>query len=313
MSHPGLLIFLISSLLFLEIPDVSNSQIPDLLSKKPDSVYIHKGRLIGSIGGESAVYLGSIGGLSVMWYKDYPQTSFHFFNDDNEWQLMDKAGHSISAYYICRFAYASVKWSGVNEKLSVLYAGLLGFTYLANIEILDGFSSEWGFSPGDLAANTFGCVLFSAQQLGWHEQRFMLKYSYHNSNYAQYRPDLLGDNLIQNILKDYNGQTFWVSANIGSFLPKSSKFPKWLNVSLGYGAEGMLGGTVNPEEYKGNPLPEFDRYRKYFLTMDVDLSRIPTRSKLLKGVFNFVNFIKVPCPALEYNSKGQFKFHSLYF
>ena len=43
------------------------------------------------------------------------------------------------------------------------------------------------------------------------------------------------------MLKDYNAQTYWFSANLKSFFPEI-KFTAWLNVAVGYGAEGMFGG-----------------------------------------------------------------------
>jgi hypothetical protein len=151
------------------------------------------------------------------------------------------------------------------------------------------------------------------QQLGWKEQRLVLKYSFHPTQYAQYRTDLLGDNLIQKMLKDYNGQTCWLSGNISAFLPKTTKFPKWINIAFGYGAEGMTGAVTNPDSVNHQAIPHFDRYRQFYLSMDVDLTRIPTRSKALKAIFTIFSFIKIPFPAVEYNTLGQFKFHPFYF
>jgi hypothetical protein len=226
---------------------------------------------------------------------------------------VDKCGHGVSANYISRIGYETYRWAGVGEKPAAWFGGLLGFAYMLNIEILDGFSSEWGFSVGDFTANTAGCLLFVGQQLGWHEQRLSLKYSFHQTKYAQYRPDLMGDNLIQNMVKDYNGHTYWISGNISSFLPASSKFPKWLNVAAGYSAEGMTGASGNSADMNGNPIPAYARYRQFLLSVDVDLTRIPTHSKFLKGMFTVLSFIKIPAPALEYNSLGQIKFYPFYF
>ena len=41
-------------------------------------------------------------GLYNLWYKNYQQTSFHFFNDLEEWNYMDKAGHIYSSYQVAR-------------------------------------------------------------------------------------------------------------------------------------------------------------------------------------------------------------------
>ena len=274
-----------------------------------DTTVLNKKRLTAVLFTEGALYAASMTGLYFLWYADYPQSSFHFFNDNNEWMQMDKIGHATAAYYISRIGYASYRWSGVERKKAIWFGGLLGFAFMTNIEVFDGFSAEWGFSTGDFIANTAGCFLFIGQELGWREQRILLKYSFHQTIYPKYNPELLGDNLIQNMVKDYNGMTFWLSGNISSFLPKESKFPKWINVAFGYSAEGMTGGNTNNTQ----GMPETTRYRQYYLSMDIDLTRIKTRSKVLKGIFSVVNFIKVPFPALEYNSLGQFKFYFLYF
>jgi hypothetical protein len=291
----------------------SPAQGADTVKAPGDSVTIRKGRLAGVLAAQGTIYLATLGGLYFAWYQDYPQSSFHFFDDNDEWMQMDKMAHSTTAYYISRIGYESYRWAGVKPRAAAWYGGLLGFAYLLNIEILDAFSAEWGFSTGDLAANTFGCALFVSQQLAWHEQRFMLKYSYHTTGYPAYRPDLLGDNLIQNMVKDYNGMSFWLSGNIHSFLPEKSRFPRWLNIAFGYGAEGMTGAYGNINVSSGQPVPEFSRYRKFFLSVDVDLTRIRTRSKVLKGVFTVLSFIKIPAPAIEYNTLGQLKFHPLYY
>jgi hypothetical protein len=308
------ILFIILLLILSHVDSVlSQVSTSDTLINREKVSAIHYGRLAGVITAQGALYLGSLAGLYFAWYKDYPQSSFHFFNDADEWLQMDKCGHATTAYYISMIGYNSYRWSGLSPEKATLYGGLLSMAYLLNIEILDGFSSEWGFSLGDFSANTAGCLLFMGQQLGWKEQRFVMKYSFHQTKYSTLRPDLLGHNLIQNMVKDYNGHTYWLSGNISSFLPKTTKFPKWINIAIGYGSEGMIGGVSNPDSLNHRALPQFDRYRKFYFSMDVDLTRIPTRSKTLKVLFTLFSFIKVPFPAVEYNSLGKFKFHPFYF
>ena len=226
---------------------------------------------------------------------------------------MDKFSHATAAYTFGRVGYELLRLPGVEKKKAVWYGGTAGFVYLAAIELMDGFSEEWGASPGDLTANALGSAVFISQQLVWDEQRVLLKWSCHNSKYAQYRPNTLGANFPERMLKDYNGQTNWLSVNVHSFLPDDSEFPKWLNVALGYSGDGMLGGSYNPTEVNGNTLPSFERTRQYFLSLDLDLSRIDTRSKALKVIFNLIGFIKIPFPAIEYNSANEWKLHGFYF
>lgn len=256
-------------------------------------------------GTEAVLYSGSLIVLSKLWYAGYPHSSFHFFNDDAEWMLMDKAGHTVTSYIIGRTGINLFKWSGVERKKAIWYGGALGPLYQSTIELLDGFSSEWGFSFGDFSANMLGSAFVIAQELAWDDQRISLKYSFHQSTYAKYRPEVLGSNMLEQMVKDYNGQTYWASANIYSFLNKKSNFPTWLNIALGYGAEGMTGGSFNPPfDKQGNALPEFSRYNKFYLSFDVDLTRIKTKSHFLKAVFNTIGFIKIPAPALQFDKNG---------
>ena len=213
---------------------------------------------------------------------------------------MDKVGHVFSSYQMGRFGADLLNWSGVSEKNQRIYGATLGFGFLTSVEVLDGFSKEWGFSLGDMVANVTGTGLYVGQELLWNEQRILLKYSFHNTHYANLSPDKLGGNIIEQALKDYNGQTYWLSINLYSFF-KASKIPKWLNLAIGYGGEGMLSGRQNfNQQISVNQTP----YRQYYLSLDVNLEAIKTESRLLKSVFSVVNMIKIPFPALEINNKS---------
>lgn len=263
---------------------------------------------------EGSVYAATMLGLNELWYKKYDKSKFHFFNDGAEWQQMDKIAHAMSASTISNLCYYSYKWSGLKQRPAVLYAAATSLAYMTTIEVLDGYSSGWGFSVPDMVANVAGTSFFMVQQLVWQRQYIKMKMSYHPTQFANMRPEVLGDNGFQRILKDYNGLTFWMSMGAATFVPKKSNFPRWLCVSVGYGSEGMLGGFYNPElNQAGEHLPDYDRYRQFYLSLDVDFSVIKTRSKFVKLLLLAVNAIKIPFPALEYNTKGQFRFHYLYF
>lgn len=274
---------------------------------------VNTARLTGVGVSAAALYAGSMTGLYFLWYADYPQSSFHWIDDSGEWYGIDKCGHATSAYWVGKIGYESLRWCGVSEKKAVWYGGTWGFVYLLGVEVFDGFSAEWGASATDLAANTIGTGLFIGQQLAFKKQAVVLKVSFHPTEYADYRPDLFGDTFVRQMLKDYNGQTYWLSANISDFLPRGTKFPGWLSVSFGYGADGMLGASSNPDEYNGQPLPEFERYPQFYLSLDADLTRIKTRSETLAWLLNLIGYIKIPFPAIEYNRIDGLKFHPLYF
>lgn len=266
------------------------------------------------LGTEAILYTGSMTGLYYLWYANYPQSSFHFYNDNAEWLQMDKIGHAMTSYHVGLIGYESLRLAGWDEKHSLIYGSPLGFVFLTTVEIFDGLSSGWGFSWGDVAANALGTGLFAGQQALWHEQRISMKYSYHNTQFPQYRPDLLGSNLPERMLKDYNGQTIWLSFNIKSLmLNKKSKFPSWINIALGYSGEGMTGSFHNVNQYNGVRIPEFTRTRQFILSPDIDLTRIPTDNKFLKTTLKVLSFIKIPMPAVMLDSQGKLSWHWLYF
>lgn len=250
-------------------------------------------------------------GLNELWYNDFPRSSFHTIDDSNEWLQMDKLGHVFSSYQLGRVGADVLNWSGVSKKNQLIYGAALGFTFLTIVEVFDGYSKEWGFSWSDVAANTVGTGLYIGQELLWEEQRITLKFSFHSTKYAEMRPDVLGENILQEVLKDYNGQTYWLSANLHSFIKnKDSKIPRWLNLAFGYGADGML--TANKDNVD-NLFTNQDRFRQFYLSFDVDLTRISTNSHLLKTIFSVLNMIKIPLPTIEFNSKNGLVFHLLYF
>jgi hypothetical protein len=203
-----------------------------------------------------------------------------------------------------------LKNCGYTSKKSILLGGATGFIFLTSVEILDGFSAAWGASPSDVIANSAGYAFLVAQELAWKEQRVMLKFSMTPSPYAKYRPDLLGKNFQEQLLKDYNAQTYWLSLNVGSFMKSHPQFPKWLNVAVGYGADGM----ISAEADKSGKLNEsFSRTRQFYLSLDLDLHRIKTKKLWLNTLLQTVGFIKIPFPTLEYNTDKGFDFHPLMF
>jgi len=185
--------------------------------------------------------------------------------------------------------------------------------FMTTIEVLDGFSEEWGFSWGDQAANVIGSGLFYFQQIAWESQKMKVRYSYSSSGLQEYRPDLFGTNVAEHILKDYNGMTFWLSANMNMFSKEREIFPPWLNMAIGYSADGMLGSVENPAEHNGQILHEMQRYRQWFLAPDIDFSQIDTDSQFLTIVFKALDFVKFPAPAVEYNRKHGWRVHLVYF
>jgi len=266
-------------------------------------------------------YGGSLIILSNTWYKNYPHTSFHTFNDAGEWLQVDKFGHGWTAYNTGRVSAAMWRWAGLSQKQSAIIGGLSGAVYLTVIEFLDAHSAQWGWSWGDMTANIVGSGLFISQELLWKEQRIQYKFSFHHKDYGdsalnKRADDLFGESWYERMLKDYNAQTYWFSANLRSFFP-GSRLPRWLNLSVGYGADGMLGGFENKwtDDDSGVPVDRTDipRIRQFYLAPDIDFTKIKTNKKWLRTIFFCLNAFKCPAPTLMIDSKGKFKAYALYF
>ncbi len=295
-------------LLFILLFLFTHTEVNAKFSAKIDTTRRLKTTIIAA----STFYAGMTAYSYYLWYKDTPNSSFHWVNDNSSWFKLDKFGHATTGYVFSEYSYHVLRWAGLNNKKAALYSGLFGFGNMASIEIFDGFHSKWGASWGDLVANACGPLLFSTQQLVWQEQRLRMKFSYLPSDkYAPLNPSKLGVTQLQRVFEDYNSQTYWLSANIASFISKPIKFPKWLNVAIGYGIRGL--GVPRQFDNSGNILPDFIKTREYYLSLDIDLQRIPTNSKFLKTAFKLIGFIKVPFPAIEFNKVDKFKWHWMYF
>ena len=242
------------------------------------------------IAGESTLFAVSMLALNRLWYQPFEHSTCHWFNDSKEWLQMDKAGHSYSTYQLSRLSYAFFSKTNLSPSRSIIYGSLSAWAYVSAIECFDAKSTQWGASISDIAANTFGMFLFSSQQWFWQTQHIIFKLSYHPTPFPQWRPTLLGKNFAEQIIKDYNGQTYWLGSSPHVFLPS---WPRWLMISIGYSANGLLGGHQNPSDS-----PPFLRQRQWFISLDIDFAHLPVKNKFIRTLCNVFNAIKIPFPTI---------------
>lgn len=195
---------------------------------------------------------------------------------------------------------------------------------------MDGFSPKWGFSVSDMGANVLGVGMFYSQQRYWNEQKITFKVSSGKKVYPpeqivsydrvfstiEFRAnELFGSSFPERYLKDYNAQTYWLSFNLKSLF-NIERMPPWLNIAIGYSGENMFGGysnvwtNANGSEF--DIRDKYQRYKQFLIAPDIDFSRIKFKSHFLKAVFKGLNIFKMPAPALEINTRGEFVFHLLY-
>jgi uncharacterized protein YfiM (DUF2279 family) len=281
----------------------------------------------------TVAYTATVIGLNEIWYKQYPRSEFHFQNDWGEWHNVDKMGHLFTSYLYSSWVSDIARWTGIESKKADWIGVGTSLLFQTTIEVMDGFSDRWGFSWSDMAFNVAGAGLYIGQQRLWNEQRILLKFSSTPVSHPDYivtsedgqsvmtlnqrADDLFGTGYFERLLKDYNAQTIWASVNIYSFLREESRFPKWLNVAFGYGAYNMYGGYENKWEKDGAHYTldgeTFPRYSQYYLSVDVDLSKIRTKSPFLRTLLGILNVIKIPAPAIQFNKVDGVRFHAIKF
>lgn len=288
-------------LLFIVVSHLALAQKNHCFWKDADS--LNKKRLVGSSAVIGSIYVGSIISLQQVWYKESFQKDFHLFNDGKNWLQMDKAGHAYTSYYLSSVLSGNMRWSGLDSKKSYLIGSSIGLSYLTSLEIMDGFSKDWGFSWWDMASNLGGAALFIGQEYAFSKQIFVPKFSFHTTKYASVRPQVLGSNFPEQLLKDYNGQTYWLSFSPGNLGLRS--FPKWLCLSFGYSADEKLVGDAEVFE-------NYNSKREFLFSLDVDLNELKIKNEFWKKVLKQVNVIKIPFPAI-YMKGSSFGVSPIYF
>ncbi len=277
-----------------------------------DSSGIDNGAFYTAIASVSAYYALSMTVLQNTWYRGRTVVPFHFYNDNRAYLQVDKCGHAFGAYVESYAGYALLRGAGLSRTNALVFGGSLGLIMQTPIEIMDGIHEGWGFSWGDMLANTLGSGIVVGQELLFDEQIVKCKFSYWESPYSRQANGYLGKTSLDRVLKDYNGQTYWLSLPIDRILPRSG-LPPWLCVSFGYGANGMYGEYANIEEYNGVRIPPATRYRQFLLSLDIDWARIHTDSPVLNTILAGLTFLKLPFPAIELASTGNVKGYWMYY
>ena len=308
---PALIIFpLLLALLFVWVSVAYGNEAAEsgLLKKETSQKkLLYQGLLL------SAIYGSGMAAVSLIWYSREAQTRWHWFNDLPEWMQLDKFGHFYTTFQIARLALYFLKTSALTEKQRSAASALTAFLLVSAVEFLDGFAVSYGASATDLAANAAGALFLLIQQLGFGKVLLVPKFSFHQSPFAAQRPAVLGHNLGEELLKDYNGQTYWLNIPFNSLLPQPLRlFPAWLNLALGYGIDSVLYGRTQQNQAQG-----LQPFRQFYLSLNINLRALPffrnrPQNKLLRITSFWFEGIQLPFPALELNPQG-LKWHWLYY
>lgn len=247
--------------------------------------------------GTVAAYGVTYSALALSWYDWSQAKGWRFFNDGAHWKQMDKVGHAWSAYQLARGYYRLCRKAAYSDKQATWQAIWVSTSFQNSIEIWDGFFPSYGASVWDIVANTVGTAI-------WYLDKKIpavnieLRFSFWPSLYAAQKPALLGKGVSQ-ILKDYNGQTYWLTL---------SRDPFPVALSVGYGASGLLGGYGKvPWE-----ILRAREKRHFYLSFDVNWRGLTPKKRFWRYVFFCLEAFKLPAPTLEY-VQGSWHLHPLYY
>ena len=262
---------------------LAKKQKPFLLNKAFNDVNYYK------LAGLTGFTIGAVLFLHNMqkhaWWSGQRGT-FHIQNDWSYALSMDKIAHFMEGALISKTMKGAFIWSGVSEKTAIWLGALFSIAYMTDIEIEDGFATDWGYSPGDEIANLAGDVFSVAQDLWTPLQTVKVKWSYVPTNDPNHKGDFPDD---------YGGQVFWLSFDIKSYLGRKFEktWPDFLNFDIGYGVQKY-------QDYGPD-----GRIQNFYVGMDFDLRKIiPGDSSFMRFFKEFLNTFKIiPTPQLKWNTK----------
>ncbi len=232
------------------------------------------------------VYTGALVALHFIqhnaWWK--VPGPFQVIEDWRYALQVDKAGHVYGAYLMSYLCGEFLLAAGVELREAIRWGALLGLLYQTYVEIEDGFSRDWGFSPSDEIANFIGSYWYLAQHFWQPLQAFQLRWQYIPARWSGDLPRKHGGTFID----DYNSSTFWLAIDVKQFLPPTWRryYPDWLMLAIGYGARNV-----------DTDLP---KSRRIMLGLDYDVrALLPEGPPLWNWLRQSLILFKLPAPAVE--------------
>lgn len=221
------------------------------------------------------------GWLNNLWWKGSP-ADFHV-NVQQDWTYAlgaDKVGHAYFAATSATVIAGSLRWSGLDTASSLWWGSSIAMAYQTYNEIRDGFSQNYGFSPGDMAGNLLGAAWPLAQHYAPELKAVTFQISFYPS-------EPFRNGFYNAIIDDYESTTHWLSVDVHHLLPEAAQawYPPWINLALGHSVRGLV-GSDNPQHV-------------FVLSLDWNLKRIPHLPDWLRQAFEYLHMYHLPAPAVE--------------
>lgn len=230
------------------------------------------------------------------------------FNIHEDWQYsygLDKLGHFYAGFASSYILSEVLFGMGFSWELGTLVGSGLGLLYTSYIEILDGYSVHFGFSPSDFYADFAGATFHSLQYYFPVLQNINPKFMYVN-------PAWIGENKRiphETFIDDYSSQTFWFSVNVHNLLPDDAKryWPKWLELTIGYGVFSLCEPGKNCDQNLSYPFSNSAwGNRSLLIGLDYNLvSLLPEGGSFWNWIRQGLDLFRLlPAPTLQISDRG---------
>jgi hypothetical protein len=210
---------------------------------------------------------------------------------DQAFRDQDKFGHVFGGFHLTRTGSALLREACVPAKTATVLGAAYAFLFQLQIEVWDGYYVDYGFSRGDLLANTAGAGLGVAQQFVPPMRVVKPTISYAPTS-AFRRRNEAGHNRNPRATTDYSGQTYWMSADVNAMLPADARayWPDALRLSLGHSVTEWVRGS-DGAVVRGK--------RRLLLSLDLDAEQLPGNHPLWRTVKRQLSYYHFPAPAIE--------------
>lgn len=253
--------------------------------------------LVGLGAAVLALYFATLGGLLAAWYVNNGVVAFHWFDDGAEWLGMDKLGHAFTTFWVCQAAFVLIRQHVATQLLAARWAGIIAWVLISSYESFDGLSPAYGASPYDMLANAVGATTAAIQLAKYADVLIFPRLSFMPTAWAAFRPNVLGSTFSEQLLKDYNGQTYWLNLN-PHYLLGWGHWPRWLAITVGYGAEGMVYGRVAQCHQHG-----YDPLQQFYITLAIDPSwLIESNHRWVRRAGRTLRYVQIPLPGMLFQT-----------
>ena len=199
-----------------------------------------------AIVGTASVLVAAYG--RAKWWDEgfgggFKTTNEGWFGKDTAYGGTDKLGHMFSTYASVRLLAPLFETAGNSREASVRLAGWTALGIFTAIEVVDGYSNNWKFSPQDalmnLAGSVLGVVLEGHPDL---DDKFDFRLAYKRSSGSSWDP-----------FGDYSGQRYLLVTKADGFEALRRKpLLRYLEFAVGYQARGFeQGGERRRDIYVG--------------------------------------------------------------